>query len=1697
MAQDVILRPGRVQDTDVRLRFGPTPAQDVFLAPRDLLEVEPYPPPSVTAAIPLPVRRVAAIVQVQLPTTTGYVDFQFVGGGTCRGAIFWFSKATTNGTAVDDAVMGYGATDGVSNVSCVTSSAHGLTTTAAYRYATTDTCLSGMLPVGSQRGVAVFNSFITDGVRLEITNAFDEPHLVNCLLLFGESTKVAVGVADTSSGAAPVTTDFEPNIVNIFGTRLFVDSNIYSGAAFSNGWAANQGGTVAQGSMNWGMSDGVGTSDPYMRIETTNIARDLDGPTVNGAQSVGSFNSSGFTVSQVGGSGFASLYVAIRVDARVNWTAYSTRTVTGPFSYTQPGFRPDAVVGYLSKIRTVGTNNETSLAGAWGAFGFAEDGREYSVAIATEDGATTSNTQSLVSSYFYDMPAHDGSQGAGTGILAELASMDATGFTVNWNVVDTGNFRVFGGLSIGRGPYAQGTIAATAPTATTAIGTQRVVQSGYPAADFNGSGQSLTPEIENPPVGNDMTIAFWVWFDAPTTARSVMGAWKAASVLDPPERVWRLRTDTNGNLNFDWHDLDVGQLTVTHPTVLVTNRGYHVAVVVDGANDQIRVYVDNVEQILNSPVVYNTQPTQFLVGTVIGTILGNYFDGRIARLRFWTRSLSSSEVTALYNGGQGVTYPQLTLIAGMSTNLYSSWELDQYVASGYQLPRLDSHTSGNALVGGTGWSQGPGKRTAAATATTAISSQVVHQVQQLAIDFRNNNDYLRSIDDSWSVDSSGQRVVTIACWVYPNTVDTLVIGQWGPSDSDQQFSIQWTGLSFQGIAHDSGLSLFSVESNVLSGGGQWYHVVFAIDLDLEKLFLWVDDVSYSGPGPLDLPNVSGSSTSFFYTGVDIAGPRYGDYRVQQIQRWNTALTPTDVTLLYNAGKGVSYPNLPAGDFLAASITHEVTGHTYAPGNRPVVRPNIVDPGLGDLYDQTNTPSGLGHGFMPAASRATASISAKRVHQTTAFAVSAKRATGALDADLLHVTALAVSATSATADVTSQIIHQTALALLAGASLTAIDVDVTSGIGADIDATASTATADANAQVVHQTTDGSVSASRATATVTAKRVIQTSVAVQASRATAAVASKLVHQTTDGAVQASTATVDIDATRIHTQATISATAQTATTALAAQVVHQTTDGSVQAPNATAALSVRRVVQATIGAQASRATAAVQSKLVHQTSTAVQASRATASTSAKLVRQTTLALAAARATSALATQVVHQTTDGSVAASNATTSIAVTVAASNAATITATASRATAATSAQVVHQTTDGAVQASAASAVVSAKVVHQATIGAQAARATASVSAKLVHQTTDGSVQASPATAALSAKLVHQTATAVSASRATAAISAEIVGSISTTLAVQAQRATAASTAQLIHQTTDGSVQAPTATTVIAAKRVVQASVACSASRATCAINAQKKRTATLAVSASRATAAVISKLIHQTNTSVQASTATTVIVVTYAAGRIVCSAQRATCAVVAQVIHRATVAPVAAPAHTALLTQLIHQTSAAVQAQRASAHLTGQFVYSATLHAACARATAHLTGQRVPQTSLAVHAAVAHAHALAQRIHQANIDAAAQTAWTVIVGGQGFLIALAVQAQRARASLAVQVVHQTDLALDMNAVRVRILDYAIIWYTPVPILRPIPEGVELEVARGAVVLRPIPESLVLDVAPGAATIFLDMPKSLP
>lgn len=395
----------------------------------------------------------AAVTRAACNTSSGNQDITIAGFGTPKAALFICSVATSNGSAASDFNLSIGAATGAANEWCLSvNNEDGQPDTDTAATTDSDKCIRiNTAGTATVDGEAEFAAFITDGVRINWTNAPAAAWLLT-VVLFGGSDLSAhannVALGNSLDNAVDVTAPgFEPTLViAVCQGGLGMDANATS-LQHSIGVVHNGVG-VSQRSAGFRHSNGSSEGAPDGRCtETYGILQITTSATLDWGGEFGTFDGSGFTVTtrNAGANSTSLMYLAIRLGgSESGWVGtVDTPTSPGDDSETGPGFEPQLVLQIGSHMEAIDTAyNSSPLAGALGLGAFSTN-NEYMTAVADEDAASTTDTQSLSTDTAIELPQDDGTPG----LTAAFASMNNDGWTLNYSAVE-GNAKKFFGLAI-------------------------------------------------------------------------------------------------------------------------------------------------------------------------------------------------------------------------------------------------------------------------------------------------------------------------------------------------------------------------------------------------------------------------------------------------------------------------------------------------------------------------------------------------------------------------------------------------------------------------------------------------------------------------------------------------------------------------------------------------------------------------------------------------------------------------------------------------------------------------------------------------------------------------------------------------------------------------------------------------------------------------------------------------------------------------------------------------------------------------------------------------------------------------------------------------------------------------------------------------------------------------------------------------
>jgi len=375
------------------------------------------------------------LVRAAVNTSTGTQEFRDSNmDETPNCAIFIISGATANDTAVDEARIGVGATDGTNQFALSSQTEHNQTTSDSDRRARDDSCIM-VLAVGSVNGDgrSSFSSWLSDtgsgaGVEINHDVAYSSGFLLTVLLFKFENVQVG-NFAEPSSGTPEdVSTSFESNIFITFGMAGSVPGNNphFNMAA---GITVDDSGIVKR-ALGTRDRDGVNPSQAggYISNANSHIVYNNTSNAVARSYSVTSFDATSVEVSNDSGTPTTQEigYIAIRSLDDFKLIDLAAATSTGNDAITGVGFQPEFGFGVQSRLDLFNTVRTGDRAGTFALGAFTEND-EYCTCVAFQDAVSPTNTESYTDDNHSSIKGADGTKE----FEASIVSLDSDGWTRN------------------------------------------------------------------------------------------------------------------------------------------------------------------------------------------------------------------------------------------------------------------------------------------------------------------------------------------------------------------------------------------------------------------------------------------------------------------------------------------------------------------------------------------------------------------------------------------------------------------------------------------------------------------------------------------------------------------------------------------------------------------------------------------------------------------------------------------------------------------------------------------------------------------------------------------------------------------------------------------------------------------------------------------------------------------------------------------------------------------------------------------------------------------------------------------------------------------------------------------------------------------------------------------------------------------
>ena len=377
-------------------------------------------------------------------TTTGTKDFTLTGFGTVTGVIVIACHAYSGASQRDDLRFSYGMSDGTRQWCARSASENAVTPQDSGNEFDTDEIVTIQDANGTEDWSAAFDSFITDGVRLNFTNAASNAeHLT--IILIGDTTNLYVGNTTLSgTGAHDITAPgFKGNL--LFGcTNFRTVTTPQSYVSINLGFAHNNSSdVVTQAGVTFWENNATNPTQAQQYVRDSDMHYYVS---TAEAWTAESFDANGFSINtgaiDPGGDYFGYMIIDTGNTNGVKVSVEDSPTSTGDWSVTSPGFTPQFGMLLAMFPTAVDTRLDAPAGLSVGAF---DANNEAVVGVMSQDEYTSSSNEK--SNYATNQSVQLYSD---TGLEAEgaFSSFDANGYTINFPTTVNGTTRKWVSLAI-------------------------------------------------------------------------------------------------------------------------------------------------------------------------------------------------------------------------------------------------------------------------------------------------------------------------------------------------------------------------------------------------------------------------------------------------------------------------------------------------------------------------------------------------------------------------------------------------------------------------------------------------------------------------------------------------------------------------------------------------------------------------------------------------------------------------------------------------------------------------------------------------------------------------------------------------------------------------------------------------------------------------------------------------------------------------------------------------------------------------------------------------------------------------------------------------------------------------------------------------------------------------------------------------
>ena len=369
-------------------------------------------------------------------------------------------------------------------------------------------------------------------------------------------------------------------------------------------------------------------------------------------------------------------------------------------------------------------------------------------------------------------------------------------------------------------------------------------------------------------ISGDITLSAWVKSNTTTSYNSIFTKRQVLGSINYQLTI----NNSNGQLGLG-HS---GGFIYNTTTAISTSTWYHVAVTVSGSTAQF--YVNGVAEDSFTGVSITSTTHDLIIGATVGY---NYFGGNVDEASIFNSALSSTDITSIYNSGVPNDISSL--------NPVGWW-------------RMGDNNSGS---GTTITDQGSGGNDATLNNGPTFSTDVP-TFNTYSVEFDASDDYMSISDaDIFSLGngSGTDNAFSISGWFNADNIHTNYIATKDAS-GNREWAFRTVVNQLHFFAFGTGGGYIGRKYTTNLSGGQWYHAVVTYDGSKASsgIKLYVDGTRVD-----DADYASGTYTASVNTTAEVrvsslqVNNTYTGGKVDELSFFNTELSASDVTAMYNSG----------------------------------------------------------------------------------------------------------------------------------------------------------------------------------------------------------------------------------------------------------------------------------------------------------------------------------------------------------------------------------------------------------------------------------------------------------------------------------------------------------------------------------------------------------------------------------------------------------------------------------------------------------------------------------------------------------------------------------------------------------------------------------------------------------------------------